>query len=124
MAAANGYVAFYDQWRPCVCRLIASKAHGRQPLSHSEIARLSGLKKALVAKLSVSTTWAGQRIEVIDAFSAACKVNHLGNGREMLLLKRRLRRKMMHIFTGNRTQKRFYDRLFRIMRESGVKIQK
>lgn len=110
-----------DLIQPVLCRILARKKHGRSPLSHSEIAKLSGLKKALVAKLSYATTWKGQRIEVIEAFSHACDVNLIGNARENLRLKERLKAKMMHIHSGNITQKRFYRRLFEILHKSRAK---
>lgn len=98
-----------DKFPPCLCRFLARKAHGHQPLSVRELAQLSGLSKSTVAELSLKRSWTGVPIDTVVRFSRACGVN-LVAPREARKYLRRARR--VHIENANPQQKRFFLRLF------------
>lgn len=100
---------------PCVCRLLARKAHGRQPMSHSDIARASGLSLATVSVLSFRLDWSGVTVDVADRFARACGVNHLAAERQLEFVRRR---KMVHVLNAPTNQRRFYNRLFQTVIKS------
>lgn len=77
-------------------------------MTHTEIAIKSGLPLASVAEISMKTSWRGLRIEVIEAFSLACGVDHMRCRRQMEYLRRR---KMIHLQKGDANQRRMYARL-------------
>lgn len=64
-----------DRLPPYICRYVARKKHGTEPMSHTDIAKASGLSRSFVAVLSKRRTWKGIPINVIDSFSIACGVN-------------------------------------------------
>jgi hypothetical protein len=78
-------------------------------LSHREIEQVSKLPKSTVAELSFRTTWKGVEVDVVEAFSAACGVNHLSSKRSMFSLQHR---KMSWTDNGSMQQKAMYVRLF------------
>lgn len=104
-----------DLLPPCVCRLLARRANGRQGLSHQEIAQASGLSVSTVAKLSFQTEWGTVTIDVAKRFSLACGVNHLNASGQLDYLRRR---KMAHVFKAPKNQKQFYNRLFVVVAET------
>ena len=65
-----------DRWNevpPCVMRLIAAK-NGRA-LGANEIAKLSGLSKSTVQRVSIRRRWNGVRIDVAHRFASGCGYN-------------------------------------------------
>lgn len=88
---------------------MARKNHGRQALSHRDIARAADLSVETVTRLSFKKTWAGVRIDVAIAFARACGVNHLDLEAQRDYVRRR---KMVHIQAGDENQKKFFSRLF------------
>jgi hypothetical protein len=79
----------FDEFPPTLCRYLARKNNGRVKMSHSDIARVSGLERSTVAKLSKRTTWSGLTIDTIQRFSLACGVNLLSTARQKDFFKRR-----------------------------------
>lgn len=106
-------LARLDRLPPCVCRLLARCRDGRgwRGLSHREIETISKLPKSTVADLSFRKTWKGVAVEVIDAFAAACGVDHLRARRQLTYLHTR---KMTYTETGSIAQVRMYTKLLKL----------
>ena len=98
---------------PFVCRLLARKNHGRDGLSHAEIAKLSNLSKSTVAELSLKTEWDGVPVDVAVAFALACGVNHLACRAQRDYFKRRIK---TYVYNGDANRRRFYDRLLELFK--------
>lgn len=101
-------VAQFDRLPPFLCRLLARKNRGQRALSHQEIARKSKLAKSTVADLSYRTTWKGQRIEVIAAFTTACGIDPLHPRWQFEYMRRQV---ISHLNHCGGNERRMYDRL-------------
>lgn len=66
-----------DRFPPFVCRFVARKDHGTKPMSHTDLAKASGLSRAYISVLSRRRSWKGIPINVVDRFSKACGVDLL-----------------------------------------------
>lgn len=93
---------------PFVCRLLARSKNGWKPLSHSDIAKASGIARSTVAKLSSLTSWKGVAIDVADRFAAACGVNLLTPGKYFFMLRKL---KLAHLKCGNAPQRKMFAKL-------------
>lgn len=98
-----------DKFPPCLCRFLARKKHGHQPLSVRDLAELSGLSKSTVAVLSLKRSWKGVPIDVVVRFTEACGVN-LMRSAEVRKYIRRSRR--VYLENASPQQKRFFLKLF------------
>jgi len=98
---------------PCLCRLVARQNHGSRGITHAELARRSGLSKSKVMDLSFRTSWDGVSIDVLQRFALACGVNHMQTRRTLEYLRRR---KMMHVRQAPPASRRFYARLFELVK--------
>lgn len=66
-----------EQIPPFLCRIIARRKHGWEPMSVRDIAAASGLTKTRVAIIAKRKTWAGIAIDHVERFSRACGVDLL-----------------------------------------------
>lgn len=103
-----------DKFPPFVCRLLARTKHGYRGLSHSDIARMSGLARSTVAELSFKTTWAGVRVDVIDRFAGACNVDFFHTKHQVQAL---LHRQKVYIYRAPYPQRAMYGKLFALFKE-------
>jgi hypothetical protein len=105
-----------DRLPPCVCRLLARCRHGKgwRGLSHRELGQISKLPKSTIAELSFRKTWKGVAVDVVDAFAAACGVDHLRARRQITYLRTR---SMTYTETGSIAQVKMYTRLLRLYAE-------
>lgn len=87
---------------------MARQKHGWIGLSHSDIAKLTGIPRSTVADISVRDTWAGLAIDVIDKFSRACGVNLLAPAKRLDQWKRG---KLVYLRRADKNQSKFYKRL-------------
>lgn len=94
---------------PFVCRLIARDRSGLHALSHSDLAKLSGLPRSSVADISRLTSWEGVPMDVADRFASACGVNLTRPARHLTWLRES---GMIHIKQADAHQRRFFQRLF------------
>jgi len=102
---------FLDRFPPHLCRLVARQSHGRRGLSARQIAARSGLSLATVSSLSVRRTWAGVKIETIDAFARGCGVDFFHLRRHVQFLKKGV---WSHVKNSNREQRKMYRRLLKV----------
>jgi hypothetical protein len=98
-----------DRFPPHICRFAARKSHGTEPMSHSDLAKASGLSRAYVAKLSRRRTWKGIPVNVIDAFTSACGVSLFSPWATIRFLKTS---KKMHLRRASAAQRKFIGSLF------------
>lgn len=98
-----------NKFPPALCRFCARKKHGTAPMSHRDLAAVSGLGKSTVAKLSRKRSWEGIPIDVVIRFSEACGV-HLHNPKRAVDFLRR--RKKSHVVNATLSQRKFFAALF------------
>lgn len=80
-------------------------------LSHDELAQMSGLHKATIQTLSLSTTWSHVTVDTMDRFCRACGVNVLNPQRDLA----ELQKSMITLFDrANWSQRRFLSRLLQL----------
>lgn len=78
-----------NKFPPFLCRLVARKVHGRQPMTNAEIARKSGLSIANVDKLARARNWNHCTLKTVAAFAMGCGVDLLRPRRHLDYLRRR-----------------------------------
>ncbi len=98
-----------NKFPPHICRYVARKKHGLEPMSHADIARKSGLSRSFVASLSKRKTWKGIPVNVIDSFSRACGVDILVPKRTIEFLRHS---KKAHLRSATKLQRIFIASLF------------
>lgn len=101
-----------ERFPPRICRLLAHK-RGAAPLSHREIASLSGLSKSTVAALSTKSTWAGISIDTVVKFSRACGVNLAAPSKTLDYIRRR---KQAHLKKAKGNQAKLVGRLLTLQK--------
>jgi hypothetical protein len=90
-------------------------------MSHSDIAKASGLPKTTVSELSFRTDWSGIAIGVADRFARACGVNLMTPSKSI----RRLRRlKMVHIVKAKGNQRRLYHQILQFLKSKRKQAQR
>lgn len=104
-----------NQFPPGLCRFIARKSHGRFPMSHTDVAKVSGLSRALVIKLSNMATWGNTGLLTIEKFTSACGVDPLRPAAAKKYLRRR---KLAFIENATPAQRRMFGKLLRRPRNS------
>lgn len=97
---------------PCACRLLARKNSGWTGLSHSDLAKITGLSRTAVSDLSLKDSWHGIPVDVADDFSHGCGVDLLRPSDAIKLLKRR---KLVHIKNANGNQKLLYSKILKLL---------
>lgn len=95
-----------------MCRFLARKRHGQQPLSTRELATISGLSPAGVSKLSKLVTWNTVGMETAHRFSLACGVNLLSTSRHREFVRYR---KLAYQRQLTPAQRRLYARLTELL---------
>jgi hypothetical protein len=95
---------------PYICRYVARKKHGTEPMSHTDIAKKSGLSRSFVADLSKRKSWKGIPVNVVDAFSIACGVDLMAPWETFDFLKSS---KKDHLNGATLAQRKFIASLFR-----------
>lgn len=98
-----------EKFPPSLCRFCARKKHGLVPMSHRDLAAVSGLCKSTVAKLSKKQSWKGVSIDVVVRFSAACGVDLRNPKRAVDFLKNG---KKSHILKAGINQRKFFAEIF------------
>lgn len=93
-----------DKCPPFLVRMCARKKKGHAPLSHSDIAELSGIPRSTVATISKLKTWKTVSFDVADRFSSACGVD-LADPREAFKWLRNSG--WAHVKNANANQRRF-----------------
>lgn len=93
---------------PKICRLVARKNRGQNPMSHSDVAKASGLARCTVIAISKLDRWDTLPLSSICAFSRACGVDLL-NQRGSMLIATRWKMGFMRNATGR--QRKMYERL-------------
>lgn len=78
-----------NKFPPILCRAVARKNRGREPMSLRDIADQSGLALSTVCELSQRRTWTNATLETIQKFSAACGVDLLHPRRHLYFIKHR-----------------------------------
>ncbi len=104
-------LAKVDRLPPFVVRLMARKKNGREPLSYTEIANASGVKRSRVATILVAKTWKGVPIDVADNIATACGVDLAAPSKQIKWLKRHC---LIHIRNGNAEQRKMFARLLKM----------
>lgn len=104
-----------NQFPPALCRLLARRSRGRVLMSTREIARVSGLTRSTVDKVSKLRNWNAVDLETIHRFTMACGVNlmcarNLSRHKDLW---RRRRAKYLH--TGNQAQRRMVSALLGLL---------
>lgn len=94
---------------PCFCRLVARKGYGKKPMSNSEIAKISGLARSTVNKLSHMRDWNHVTCATVQRFTTACGVDLLRPKEAITKFKRA--KKLVYTSKGQPAQRRMYDRL-------------
>lgn len=97
-----------DRFPPCLCRFVARKNHGMDPMSHREIGRKARMSKDTVASLSLKTSWKGVPVDVIDRFSWACGVDIMNPKNAVRFLRKGKKR---HLTVMTPQQRRFMARV-------------
>lgn len=100
---------YVDQIPPCICRLVARKNHGRNALTHRDLAKLCGISKSYVADLSMRSTWRGVPIEIIQVFGEACGVDFARPNRVRYYLRTY---KKIHVLNSGGNGKKMFQRMF------------
>ena len=98
-----------NRFPPYICRYVARKRHGTEPMSHSDLAKASGISRSYIAELSKKKTWKGIPINVVDAFSIACGVN-LSNPKETVDFLKHAEKN--HLNGATASQRKFIASLF------------
>lgn len=99
-----------NRFPPCLCRYVARKDHGLSPLSHRELAKISGLSKSTVATLSLKDSWNGVAIDVVVKFSRACGVDLMRPAAMVAYLRDG---KKHHLTKLDKQQRKFFLRLLK-----------
>lgn len=94
---------------PNVCRLMASKSHGKRAMTHRDISRKSGIPLPTVALISIKTSWDKVPIGVASRFAEACGVDLTIT--EAAIRRKVTKTKMAHIYRAKGRQKEFLVRL-------------
>jgi hypothetical protein len=102
-----------DKVPPFVCRIVARKNHGWQPMSIRDIAEASGIKKSRVAEISRMTSWRGIAIEEVDAYSRACGVDLENPWKTIEYIRES---KFAFMENASARQRRVYKELFQLNR--------
>lgn len=89
---------------------MATKNHGKEPASHRDLAKRSGLSKSTITELSKAESWSDVKVGVVEAFSKACGVNLMTPGREQ---KRFRKQKRSFLKKGSKPQRRMYLELIK-----------
>lgn len=103
---------FLDQYPPKWCRLVARKNRGRDMMSTRDLARVSGLPRSTVDKVSKQDSWKSVGAATIQRFSLACGVNfmdgnNLKHNREFFR-----KRRWVHLTRADQQQQAMFWRLF------------
>ena len=108
-------LALANRIPPFLCRILARKNAGWRALSHSDLAKRTGIPRSSIADLSQKTSWQGVPIDVIDRFAAGCGIDLT----RPEAYHRKLRRlSFRHIARANPTQRRFFHRLLQTAKTS------
>lgn len=102
-----------DQYPPKWCRLVARKNRGRDMMSTRDLARVSGLPRSTVDKITKLDSWKSVEAETIQRFSLACGVNlmdgnNLKRNREFFL-----KRRWVHLTRADQQQQAMFWRLLK-----------
>ena len=102
---------FLDRYPPKWCRLVARKNRGRDMMSTRDLARVSGLPRSTVDKITKLDSWRSVGAETIHRFSLACGVNfldgtNLKRNREFFL-----KRRWVHLTRADQQQQQMFWKL-------------
>ena len=103
-----------DRVPPCMCRLLARASNGRRSLSHHDLAEMTGISPSKIGRLSTKTTWAGENIDTIVAFSTACGVDLV---RPYKVTTYMVWKRKAHIRSATGHRKDLFFRIFRLMND-------
>jgi hypothetical protein len=99
-----------------MCRLVARKNHGCLPMTTRDIAKISGLSRSAVAKLSKLTTWKTVGTGTMQQFSLACGVSLLRLSRQREFWERR---GLVYLTKATPAQRRLFDQLVKLLCSRG-----
>lgn len=102
-------ISLANRLPPFICRYVARKKHGHEPLSHTDISKASKLSRSYVAELSRRKNWNGIPIDVVERFSRGCGVNLMVPWKTLEFLRQS---KKHHIEGATSAQRRFIFSLF------------
>lgn len=104
-----------NKFPPCLCRLLARKRHGRQPMTNTEIAHIAMISRGLVAKLSKKTRWDDVTLSVAVRFSMACGVNLNAPSEQIKFLRKNA---LAYQRVGTASQQKMYRRITMAIQQS------